>query len=132
MLWLQMLSTPTATCEPVLHLLQHLSFRQTKPVLVDLHKLHQPTLLPEQPPFYEVIKITEPPWHEAETSDAEECVEDLTINFDPDAAWAVDVVTVWATHGWRGVAEQEEQHPTPGDDIKHVYCDEESPINNIS
>lgn len=80
-----------------------------------------------QAPDHQVIQVTETPGYQTEACDAEESVEDLRVDFDPDAAWGVEVITAWVTHGRCRVAKEEEEHATPGDDIKTVNGDEEAP-----
>jgi len=60
------------------------------------------------------VEIAEAPGCEAEARDAEEGVEDLAVDFEPDFAGAVVVVAAGVAHGGRGVEEQEEEHCAPG------------------
>ena len=42
--------------------------------------------------FHQVVEVAEAPGYEAEACDAEQGIEDLRVDFDPDAAGGVDVV----------------------------------------
>ncbi len=66
--------------------------------------------------FHEVVKVAEAPGYEAEARDAEEGVEDLRVDFDPDAAWGVDVVAFflamgagWVAHEFLSSADEEQE-----------------------
>ena len=52
----------------------------------------------------EVVKVSETPGDEAEASDAEKGIQDLGIDFDPDAARGVEVVAVFDAVQIGGVA----------------------------
>lgn len=52
----------------------------------------------------EIVQIAEAPWDGTETCNAEEGIEDLGINFDPDTSGRVDIVTGRFAHCWGGVA----------------------------
>lgn len=77
-------------------------------------------------PSEQVPEIAETPWNQPKAGDAEQGVQDLRVDFDPDAAWGVDVVAGGGTHRGSGVAEEEEEHAAPADDVEHVDCDEEA------
>lgn len=81
---------------------------------------------PPHTPLEQEPQIPEAPRDEPEPGDAEERVEDLRIDFDPDAAGGVDVVAGGDAHCGGGVAEEEEEHAAPGDDVEHVDCYEEA------
>ena len=76
----------------------------------------------------EVVEVAEAPGNETEAGDAEEGVEDLGVNFDPDAAWGIDIVAFFLAVGTRRVAheffaaadQEEEEHATPGDHVEAV------------
>ena len=88
-------------------------------------------MLTPDAPLQEVVQIAESPGDEAEAGDAEEGVEDLGVDFDPDAAWGVEIVAVFDAVQMFGVAhvltaaadKEKEQHPTPGDDVEAVDGD---------
>jgi len=58
----------------------------------------------------------------------------LRVNFDPDAAWGVDIVAFfhavragWVAHKFLTAAnEEKEEHAAPGDDVEAVEDDEEA------
>lgn len=77
-------------------------------------------------PSQQEPEIAETPRDQTEAGDAEERVQDLRVDFDPDAACGVDVVAGGGTHRGGGVAEEEEEHAAPADDVEHVDCDEEA------
>jgi len=60
------------------------------------------------------VEVAEAPGGEAEARDAEESVEDLAVDFEPDLAGRVVVVAAGVAHGGRGVEEEEEEHCAPG------------------
>jgi len=60
------------------------------------------------------VEVAEAPGCEAEARDAEEGVEDLAVDFEPDFARGVVVVAAGVAHGGRGVEEEEEEHCAPG------------------
>jgi len=74
----------------------------------------------------QVVGVAEAPGDEAEAGDAEESVEDLRVDLDPDAAGGVDGVAGWVAHGRRGVDEEQEEHAAPGDDVQAVDHHEEA------
>lgn len=74
----------------------------------------------------EPVEVAEAPGGEAEAGDAEEGVEDLRVDFHPDAAGGLDVVAGRRAHCGGGVAEEEEEHAAPGDDVEAVEGDEEA------
>lgn len=115
---------------------------QTEPAVIDACQFAQAVHFPltadflfagEAPP-HEEVKVTEAPGDEAEACDAEEGVENLRGDFDPDAAGGVDVVAavevvlggVLRAHCGRGVEKDQEEHAAPGDDVEAVEGDEEA------
>ena len=76
----------------------------------------------------EVVEVAEAPGNEAEAGNAEEGVEDLRVDFDPDAARGIDIVAVFLAVGTGRVAheffaaadQEEEEHATPGDYVEAV------------
>ena len=74
----------------------------------------------------EVIKVTESPRDESEASDIEERIEDLGIDLEPFLSAAIPRVPTWVRHGWSGSNEDQEEHPTPGDNVKGVNREEET------
>ena len=81
----------------------------------------------------QVVEIAKAPRYETEASDAEEGIEDLRVNFDPDAARGVDVIAVFTgvkvrrvAHWCGGIAKEEEEHAAPGNDIETVKHNEEA------
>ncbi len=100
--------------------------RESEPSTMDACQPAQSVIVIEDPPFQQIIEIAESPWNETETGDAEQRVEDLRGNFHPDPTRRVDVVAGGPTHCRCGVAEEEEEHTAPGDDVETVYYDEKS------
>jgi hypothetical protein len=78
-----------------------------------------------KPPVCPPIKIAESPRSKTETSDTEERVEDLRINLDPNPARRVDVITSGCAHRWGGIAEEQEEHTAPSDNVKTIDRDQE-------
>ena len=56
--------------------------------------------------FQEIVEVAEAPGYETEACHAEKGVEDLRIDFDPDAAGRVDVVALFLAVGSRWVAHE--------------------------
>ena len=54
----------------------------------------------------EVVEVAEAPGDEAEAGDAEEGVEDLGVDFDPDTAGGVEVAAVFLAVGTGRVAHE--------------------------
>ena len=103
---------------------------EAEPRFVDAGEAAEGGLLFHEAEFEEIIEIAEAPGDETKACDAKEGVEDLGVDFDPDAAGGVDVVAVFAVvvvgvvaHGAGGVAEEEEEHAAPGDDVEAVEDD---------
>lgn len=102
---------------------------QAEPALVDTGEASDTDLgavlsadAPPGPP----VEIAEAPRGQAEAGDAEEGVEDLRVDLDPDAARGLEVIAGRGAHGRRSIAQQQEQHSTPGDNIEAVEGDEEA------
>lgn len=93
---------------------------------MNLCEAHERGLLPSHAPLEQEVEVAEAPWDEAEAGDAEEGVEDLRVDLDPDAARGVYGVAAGLAHCGRGVDEEEEQHAAPGDYVEHVDCDAEA------
>lgn len=99
---------------------------QAKPAVVDTGEAAEAVLVLGDAEFEQVVEIAEAPGDEAEAGDAEEGVEDLRVDLDPDAARRVDVVAGGVAHGGRGVAEEEEEHAAPGYHVEAVDYHEEA------
>lgn len=77
----------------------------------------------------EIIRVPKAPGNQSKASNAEQGIQNLRVNLHPDAPCAVDMVAFTAlggAHGGRGVDEKKKEHAAPGDDVGHVYCDEEA------
>lgn len=72
------------------------------------------------------VKIAEPPRGKPKASDAEECVENLRVDFDPDSSRRINIVAGRCAHCWGSVAKEEEEHASPCDDVEAVDCDQEA------
>lgn len=91
-------------------------------------------MLASETPLEQVVKIAEAPGDEPEAGDAEQGVEDLGVDFDPDAARGVEVVAVFdavqvlrVAHVFAAAAdEQQEEHAAPGDHVEAVKGDQEA------
>lgn len=57
---------------------------------------------PDPPP----VEISEAPWSQTKACDAEECIEDLRVDFNPYSSWGIDIIAGRVAHGRRGVAEE--------------------------
>lgn len=57
----------------------------------------------EPSPLEEIVQVSEPPGDQSEARHAEEAVEDLTGNLNPDFASTVVVVAGRVAHGWRSL-----------------------------
>ena len=69
------------------------------------------------------VKVAEVPGCEAKTCDAEERVEDLAVDFEPDFAWRVVVGGEWVVHCRCGFEEEEEEHSSHAFDVfVHICC----------
>ncbi len=88
----------------------------------------------------EVIQVSESPGDKAETCDAEEGVEDLGIDFQPDPSGGVEVVAVFDSVQTGGVAhvlvsttnKEKKEHSSPSDDVQTVdYHDESEGGNGV-
>ena len=62
----------------------------------------------------------------AQASDAEQGIEDLTVDLEPYLGWTVDVAAAGVAHRGRGADEDQEQHAAPRDDVEAVDGDEEA------
>ena len=108
--------------------------RQAEPATIDTGEAPQGVVLAPEAPLEEVVEVAEAPGDEAEAGDAEEGVEDLGVDLDPDAARGVEVVAVFDAVQVRRVAhvfaaaadEQQEEHAAPGDDVEAVDGDQEA------
>ena len=94
---------------------------------MDAGELAEGVLLFEDAELEQVIQVSEAPGDKAEARDAEQRVEDLRVDFDPDASGRVDVVAVFfavqvvrIAHGGSGIAEEEEEHAAPRYDVEAV------------
>lgn len=106
---------------------------KAEPGFVDTCETAEAVLSLHDAELEEVIEVSEAPGDETKACDTEKGVQDLRIDFDPDAAGGVDVVAVFTlvivraiAHGAGGVAEKEEEHATPCDDVETVEDDEET------
>lgn len=81
---------------------------------------------PADAPPQQEPEVAEAPRDQPEAGHAEERVEDLGVDFDPDAARRVECVAGRCAHCGCGVAEEQEQHAAPADDVEHVECEEEA------
>lgn len=81
---------------------------------------------PADAPPQQEPEVAEAPRDQPEAGHAEERVEDLGVDFDPDAARRVECVAGGCAHCGCGIAEEEEQHAAPADDVEHVECEEEA------
>lgn len=107
---------------------------QTEPATVDAGEAAQGVVLAPETPLEEVVEIAETPGDEAEAGDAEQGVEDLGVDLDPDAARGVEVVAVFdavkafrVAHIFAAAADQQqEEHAAPGDDVEAVDGDQEA------
>ena len=98
----------------------------TEPAPVDDLELVQRGRVIGEPPAEEKVQVAEAPGDEAEARDAEERVENLRGDLDPDASRGVDVAAGRMAHCGSGVAEEEEEHAAPGDYVEEVDCYEEA------
>jgi hypothetical protein len=82
-------------------------------MVVEIHAPHHP------------VEVAEAPAGETEPRDAEQSVEDLRINLQPDLTRRVVVIAGWVAHGGRSVEEEEEEHGAPGpDELGGMYTGE--------
>lgn len=86
-----------------------------------LPPLHS-TKSPPSPP----VQVAKSPRSEAKASDAEQGVENLRIHLDPFPSRRIDVVAGRFTHCRRSIAEEQEEHAAPGDNVETIDGDEES------
>lgn len=77
---------------------------------------------PPAPP----VEIPETPWGKPEASDTKESIEDLRIVLYPLPAGRVDVVASRGAHGRCSIAEQKEEHATPGDHVETIQCNQKA------
>lgn len=92
-------------------------------------------LLGAQAPAQQEVHVARAPGEQAEARHAEERIEDLAVDLEPDGARAVDVLAVphvlavadgCPAHFGGGAAEDEEEHATPCYDVEAVDCPEEA------
>lgn len=68
---------------------------EAEPGSVDAGQSAQRGLIVKETEFHQVVKVAKAPGYETEARDAEKGVEDLRVDFDPDAARGVDVVAIF-------------------------------------
>lgn len=106
---------------------QRLRPLEAEPAPVDARQGPQRLLVLAEAVLEQVVRVAEPPGREAEPRHAEQRVQDLRIGLYPYPARRVDVVAVAVVaHGGCCVAEQQEEHAAPGDDVERVYGEEEA------
>jgi len=88
---------------------QFVAAGEAEPVLVDAGEFAEVGLFLGEAELEQVVEIAEAPRDEAEAGDAEERVQHLGVNFDPDPSRGVDVVAVFVS--WWG-----------GDGVAHVLA----------
>lgn len=94
---------------------------KAEPACVDACESTKGVVVFEKTVAEEPVEVAEAPGYEAETRHAEEGVEDLRVDLDPDFAQAVfAVAAAWMAEGGRGVEKDEEDHGAPGDDVECV------------
>lgn len=81
---------------------------------------------PADAPPQQEPQVPEAPRYQPEAGHAEERVQDLRVDFEPDEARRVARGAGRRAHCGRGIAEQEEQHAAPADDVEHVERGEEA------
>ena len=79
-----------------------------------------------QPILHQVVQVPEAPRDKPQPGDAEERVQDLTVDLEPLLRGAVDVAAGRVAHGGRGADEDEEEHAAPGDDVEAVDGNQEA------
>ena len=83
--------------------------------MVDFLEFEITGLFSKPAPLEQVVQISKPPRDETKASDAKQSIQDLGVDFDPDATRGVDVVAGRMAHSRSRVAEEEEKHTAPGD-----------------
>lgn len=79
---------------------------EAEPGAVDTAEASESVDVAAEAELEEVVEVAEAPGDEAEAGDAEEGVEDLRVDFDPDAAGGVDVVALFFAVGAGWVAHE--------------------------
>lgn len=94
-------------------LVEFVRARETKPTSVVAREPAEIVILLENAPLDQVVEVAEAPGDQAEPSNAEQGIQDLAIDFDPDFAGAVIIVTAGMAHRRSGIQQDEEDHRTP-------------------
>ena len=79
---------------------------KAEPGAVDTAEASESVDIAAKAELEEVVEVAEAPGDEAEAGDAEEGVEDLRVDFDPDAARGLEIVAVFLTVGSGRVAHE--------------------------
>jgi len=83
-------------------------------------------VLLEHTPLHEVVEVAESPGNEPESSDAEQSIQNLTVNLNPDLASTRVVIAGGMAHCGSSVEEDEEDHGTPTYHIETVDGDKKA------
>lgn len=103
-------------------LIQLVRTGQTEPAPIVACQATEVVVLSEDAPLDQVVEVAEPPWNQPETCNAEQGIQNLTVDLDPDLPSAVVVIAAGMAHRGSGVENDEEDHRAPGYHIEAVYC----------
>lgn len=86
----------------------------------------QRTLVLAPSPPQQIIPVAKAPGDQAESRDAEQRIEDLRRDLEPDLGAGIDGVVGRVGHGGRGMDEDQEEHAAPRYDVQSVQREQEA------